>query len=193
MHPLSRSLVVIALTASLACTRQETAGGKAATKKPAPTATSWIDDQVQGLPAGTEVGSRMPRYTAKLLDGSTFDTSAERGNVVLLNLWATWCPPCRYEIPELQAMHDRLKSRNFKVVGVSVDEGATDEVRNFVREQSMTYLVAHDAEANLANLLDTSVLPTSILIDRYGKIVWRKMGAVEQNDAELVKALEKAL
>jgi thiol-disulfide isomerase/thioredoxin len=136
----------------------------------------------------------MAEYTAMNLDGSKFDLAAKRDKVVLVNVWATWCGPCRYEIPELQALHEHYAPRGLEVVGVSVDESGVESVREFVAEQKkMTYPVVLDAEGKITNLLQTSVLPTSVLVDRSGKIVWKKYGAIMQGDEELKKAIETAL
>lgn len=135
----------------------------------------------------------MPEYTSAWLDGSKFDLAGRRGKVVLLNVWATWCGPCRYEIPELQAIHDRYAPKGFEVVGVSVDEGAVDAVREFVQQHKMTYPIVFDPEQKVTNLLQTSVLPTTVLLDRNGKIAWKKYGAIMPNDEGLQKAIEAAL
>jgi peroxiredoxin len=135
----------------------------------------------------------MPEYSATRLDGSKFELAAQRKNVVLLNLWATWCGPCRFEIPELQRMHNELGPKGFEVIGVSVDEGGVEMVKQFVTEQKMTYPIVLDPEGKLANLFQTSVLPTTALIDRSGKIVWKHYGLIEANDATLKQAIEKAL
>lgn len=142
---------------------------------------------------GIEPGMIMPAYEAVHLDGSKFDLATRRKNVVLLNLWATWCGPCRYEIPELQRIHDTYAKRGFEVVGVSVDEGAADLIRQFADENKMTYPLAHDPEGKIANILEASVLPTSVMIDRHGRIIWKKVGAILENDEELKTAIEKAL
>jgi thiol-disulfide isomerase/thioredoxin len=142
---------------------------------------------------GTEPGAAMPEYSAMNLDGSKFELATRREKVVLLNLWATWCGPCRYEIPELQRIHDAYGKRGFEVVGVSVDESGLEAVREFVGEQKMTYPVVLDPQGKLANILETSVLPTTVLVGRDGKIVWKKIGAILENDPELKGAIEKAL
>ena len=142
---------------------------------------------------GIEVGATLPEYSAMWLDGSKFELAKRRENVVLLNLWATWCGPCRYEIPELQAIHDKYAPRKFEVIGVSVDESGVEAVKQFVDDQKMSYPVALDAEGKLATLLQTSVLPTTVLLDRTGKIVWKRYGAIMPNDQELSKAIESAL
>ena len=174
-----RAIIVLATSLFAAC------GAKEA---PAPV-------QEPSAPASrtVEVGKLAPSYTASWLDGSTFDLAAERGNVVMLNLWATWCGPCRYEIPELDRLHARYSSRRFKVIGVSVDEGPVEEVRKFVADQKMTYPVALDPQGRLAMLFETTVLPTTAIIDRTGKVVWKSAGIVDVNDTEMLKALESAL
>jgi thiol-disulfide isomerase/thioredoxin len=143
--------------------------------------------------ASTNVGDAMPPYAAKTLEGAPFDLAAEKGKVVLVNVWATWCGPCRFEIPELQKMHDQYAARGFKVIGVSVDEGDAAGVKQFVADQKMTYPIVLDPEGRIANLLQTMVLPTSVLVDRSGKIVWRQVGALSPGDAKLTKAIDAAL
>jgi len=183
--------LAIAMLVATACKREEKPEPTARTfDKPGKAAKSQPAPQ---QPAGTEVGSMMPEYSAMWLDGSKFELETRKGRVVLLNLWATWCGPCRYEIPELQTIHDKYAAKNFEVIGVSVDESGVESVRDFVKEHEMTYPVVLDAEGKLANVFQTSVLPTSVVIDRNGKIVWKKFGAIMPNDAELTRAIESAL
>jgi len=142
----------------------------------------------------TEVGDVMPAYSATLLDGKPLKLSDEKGSVVLLNVWATWCGPCRFETPELQALHKKYEAKGFKVIGVSVDDTGLDGVKQFVTENKMTYPIAVDADGRIANLLRTTVLPTSVIIGRDGRILWRKVGAVMPNEISSVDAiLELAL
>lgn len=189
-----RKLIWIAVALAVmttACRKAETpaAGTQAgAAEKPAAvTATT------AAAPSGTDVGAVMPPYTAKNLDGSSFDLASEKGNVVLLNVWATWCPPCRAEIPELQKLHDQYTAKKFKVIGVSVDEGNGDDVRKFVTEQKMTYPVALDPEGRIATMLQTSYLPTTVVLDRTGRIVFKKTGQIDFGDNALQAALTKAM
>jgi len=181
----TRTWIVMALLAA-ACNRHA--------KAPQPAGSTTAARQQQSTtPPPTEVGSPMPPYRAAMLDGKRFDLAAERGNVVFLNVWATWCGPCRFEIPELKKMNAKYAARGFKVVGVSVDEGAPQQVRDFVKENAIGYPVALDPEGRIANLLQTTVLPTSLVIDRGGRIVWRQIGAVDEKDDTLTSAIEKAL
>jgi thiol-disulfide isomerase/thioredoxin len=182
--------LLLAFTAALiACRKRETpvtgsttaAAQEAKKSTPAQTAT------------GTDVGAMMPEYASMWLDGSKFDVASKRNKVVLLNLWATWCGPCRYEIPELEQLHAKYQPKGFEVIGVSVDESGVESVKQFVAEQKMTYPIALDPDGKLATIFQTSVLPTSVLLDRTGKIVWKHYGAIMPDDRELTQAIEKAL
>lgn len=179
-------LLVLVVALASACKRGEKSLGSSDGKperETAPAATA----------TGTEVGAAMPDYSAMNLDGTKFDLASRRGTVVLLNVWATWCGPCRYEIPELQRIHDKYAPRGFEVVGVSVDESGIESVKQFIDEYEMRYPVALDPQGQIANLLQTSVLPTSVLVDRDGRIIWKKYGAIMEGDQELDQAISKAL
>ena len=184
-RPKSKTLAALVLLAAAACSRE-------ASRSSATLAKSQIKPPVQ---ASAEVGDPMPSYAAKFLDGKPFDVASEKGNVVLLNVWATWCQPCRFETPELQALHRKYGDRGFKVIGVSVDnEGSDAEIKQFIDENKITYPIAFDPEGRVANVLRTTVLPTSVLIGRDGRIAWRKVGAVMPNETAAVNGLiEKAL
>ena len=184
---MKRTIVLVAVIA-LACHKAETPSKPPARGSATTTATTSA-----ATPPSTNAGDPMPPYSAKMLDGRPFDLAAEKGNVVLLNVWATWCGPCRYEIPELQKLHDEFSARGFKVVGVSVDEGDPAEVKQFAADQKMNYPVVLDPEGRIANLLQTMVLPTTVLIDRDGKIVWRQVGALPPGDAKLIAAIHAAV
>jgi cytochrome c biogenesis protein CcmG, thiol:disulfide interchange protein DsbE len=194
-----RKLVfLMTILTALACAKRETP----ATKAPAAEKGHGFQTQTQASATETtataagqtvDVGTMMPAYTARMFDGKLFDLAGERGNVVFLNLWATWCGPCRYEIPELQSMHQKYASRGFKVIGVSLDDTGIDSVKQFVTQHGMTYPVVYDPEGKIAAIFQSSVLPTSVIVDRSGHVVWKKFGVVSMEDASLMAALNKAL
>ncbi|HEX9161749.1 MAG TPA: TlpA disulfide reductase family protein [Thermoanaerobaculia bacterium] len=174
MRTTSKVLVLVALLALAACRREHRAQPK--------------------VQANAEkAGAQTLTYESQWLDGSKFDLAREKGNVVLLNVWATWCGPCRFEIPELDKLHAQYASRGFKVIGVSIDEGGASDVKPFLKDQKVSYPIAVDPEGKLATMLKTTVIPTSVLIDRGGKIVWKHFGIVSTGDESLTKALEAAL
>jgi len=184
-------LLIVIMTVIASCGRERTASPEApAASRSQPAAESAPPPSA---PAVVGIGSSMPPYTARLLDGGEFDVASERGKVVLLNLWATWCGPCRYEIPALEKLHQKYEPKGFKVVGVSIDEGDAAPVKEFVTEHKMHYPVVLDPDGKLANMFQTTVIPTTVLIDRNGKVVWKKYGAIEENDRTLTKAIETAL
>jgi thiol-disulfide isomerase/thioredoxin len=186
-------LLLAAAVAAAACGKRENPSAK--TTSPAPPAKAAANPAPAPAPPAGEaaVGAAMPAYAGDTLDGKKFSIASERGSVLFLNLWATWCGPCRFEIPELEALHTKYAGRNFKVVGVSLDDSGADAVRQFVTDHKMTYPIVLDPNGNLANIFQTSVIPTSAIVDRNGKIVWKHYGVVTTSDPELVRALEKAL
>ncbi len=96
-------------------------------------------------------------------------------------------------MPYLQSMQDLYAARGLKVIGVSVDEGGTAGVSAFLAAQKIHYPSVIDPEGRIANILQTTVLPTSVLIDRTGHIIWKDAGMLTGPEASLTKALEQAL
>jgi len=123
-----------------------------------------------GAVIGVETRSRVPRYELTALDGTRLTPDALRGKVVLINFWATWCLPCRVEMPLLQRMAERHREAGLVVVGLSVDRGSEQSVRAFLRERGVTYPVAvvgPDVERAFGGVRG---YPTSMLMDRSGVI-----------------------
>lgn len=141
-----------------------------------------------------EVGAAMPGYRALSIDGDSVSLADIRGKVVLLNVWATWCHPCRDEIPELREVHARYRDRGLELVGVSVDAGgAQQQVREFMKEFEMTYAVWLDPDERISTQFLIFGVPTTFLIDRGGVLRWRKTGPVQPGDTSLTNAIEQAL
>lgn len=135
-----------------------------------------------------------PALEATTLDGDTVSLAQLRGQVVLVNVWATWCVPCRKEAPELQALHEAHRGDGLRVVGVSVDNrGAEDQIRRFVEEYGMTYDIWWDPDGTAIEAFGAVGVPLTVLIDREGRITWRHLGAFHAEDATLRSALSRAL
>ncbi|HET7132605.1 MAG TPA: TlpA disulfide reductase family protein, partial [Gammaproteobacteria bacterium] len=119
-----------------------------------------------------EVGQHAPGYAASTLDGGTVRLSDLHGEVVLLNLWATWCFPCRREMPSLEALHREHREHGLRIVAVSVDAaGATREIRAFLDELGISFLTLHDPDQRVARAFRTRGLPETFLIGRDGRIL----------------------
>jgi cytochrome c-type biogenesis protein len=151
-------------------------------------------DRRLGAPAPVEVGSPAPAYRAVTVGGDSVSLASLRGKPVLLNVWATWCRPCRDEIPELQRLYERYRGRGLEIVGVSVDaigdEAALDA---FVRRFGMTYPIWRDPDEHVSTTFLVVGVPATFLIDRAGVLRWRKTGPVGRSDTALVAAIERAL
>lgn len=147
-----------------------------------------------GRPSVVEVGAPAPMYRAATLAGDSVSLADQRGKVVLLNVWATWCHPCRDEIPELREIHSRYGNRGLELIGVSVDaQGNEDGIQEFMRELRMTYPVWHDPDERVATQFLVVGIPATFLIDRTGVLRWRKTGPILPGDTSLTHAIERAL
>jgi len=140
------------------------------------------------------VGESVPAYHATALSGGSFRLSDLRGQVVLLNVWATWCPPCREEMPALERLHDELGERGVRVVGVSIDKGESADVpTEFLRENGITFTILRDASGQVARTFQTRGVPETFLIGRDGTLLQRWVGRIEPGSASVRGAVERAL
>ena len=149
-----------------------------------------------GATAGdkVEVGAPAPAYATVSVDGDSVSLASLRGKVVLFNIWATWCHPCRDEIPELRAIHAKYRDRGLELVGVSVDaDGTDDAIRGFMNEFQMTYPVWRDPDERVSTRFLAIGVPATYLIDRNGILQWRKTGPIAPKDTSLSNAIERAL
>ncbi len=111
-----------------------------------------------------------PAFEATTLDGRSVSLESLRGQVVLVNFWATWCPPCRVEMPGFQQVYEEKHARGFTIVGVATDIGGSSNVREFLAERGITYPVAMATGRIVRDFGNVNMLPTSFLIDRQGRI-----------------------
>ena len=145
-------------------------------------------------PGPPPIGTLFADYAVATLEGDTVSLSSFRGDVVLLNLWATWCAPCRSETPFLQELFEQRKDDGFQIVGISMDTGsAADQVEMFVEEYGVTYTVLHDPQMRGMELYRVLGLPATFLIDREGILRWMRYGPVGETDQDFLTAIEDAL
>lgn len=151
------------------------------------------DDEPAATPEASAYAAA-PALAGKTIDGKPYDLAEDRGEVVLLNVWATWCAPCREELPALRRLHERYAGQGFGVVGVSVDRrSALTGVRQMVEEFGLPYPIVFDPEGDAITPWNIRGYPTSFLIDRAGRVRWRRDGGVTADDPELVAAIDAAL
>lgn len=118
-----------------------------------------------------------PAFQALRLDGSVATLADYRGKVILLNVWATWCLPCRAEMPSMERLQHEFGGTDFRVVAVSVDEERSDVVRTFASELRLTFDILHDPTGEIQRVYQTTGVPESWVIDRSGTIVKKVIGA----------------
>lgn len=115
-----------------------------------------------------------------------------KGEVILLNFWATWCPPCRKEIPSMVKLHKKLSAQGLKIVAVSVDKNR-DDLENFVKEHQMPFMVLHDIDSIAARQYGVFRFPETFLIDRQGRVRHRLVGEVEWMTEPMIQVLTQML
>lgn len=127
-------------------------------------------------------------------DGKPYTLSDFRGKLVLLNVWATWCAPCRKEMPALDRLQQTLGGWDFEVVALSMDSGGPVTVRRFYDEIGIRRLAVYvDSSVEATSRLRTVGIPTTLLIDREGRERWRKTGPAEWDSPEIVESLRAKL
>jgi cytochrome c biogenesis protein CcmG, thiol:disulfide interchange protein DsbE len=121
-------------------------------------------------------GATAPPVTFELLDDGTTTLAGLKGRVVLVNFWATWCPPCRAEMPGIESTYEATRDAGFTVVGVSMDDKAPPQVAAWLREHGIAYPVALGTPTVAAAFGGVNSLPTSFLIDRRGRVRYTIQG-----------------
>ncbi|MBI5967291.1 MAG: TlpA family protein disulfide reductase [Deltaproteobacteria bacterium] len=128
-----------------------------------------------------------PAFTRLSLKGENVDFSEFKGKVILLNFWATWCPPCREEIPYLNELHNKYKRDGLVVIGIALDQGGPEKVRKFVEENGVEYIILMGDEAiveafgKIPGLGPIQGIPTTFIIDRKGQICRRFVGLTKKH------------
>lgn len=127
---------------------------------------------------GIEVGRRAPDYTAVRLgtQDSVSLHEAGEGKVTLVNIWATWCIPCRAEMPAMEQLYKELGPRGLRIIAVSIDDGDPRDVASFVQELGLTFDILHDKTGDIQRVYQTTGVPESLLLDKNGVIVKKVIG-----------------
>ena len=135
------------------------------------------------LAAVPEVGRRAPDFTLTDLDGNQIRLSDLRGKVVFINFWATWCPPCRAEMPEIEAIHQEYKSKDVVVIGVDILE-SENVVRDLVEQGGYTWTFVIDTTGEMSSSYKVNAIPSSYFIDREGVLRAVNIGAMTKRAME---------
>ncbi len=143
------------------------------------------------LPPAPRVGRLAPDFTLTDLEGNSVTLSDFRGNAVFINFWATWCPPCRAEMPEIEAIYQEYKDKDVVVIGVDLLE-AEDVVRQYVQKGGFSWVFVFDTTGEVADNYAITAIPTSFFLDKEGIIQAVNIGAMTKRamESQLAKAMK---
>ena len=143
-----------------------------------------------------ELGSKAPQFSAFTLDTVPREKrlSDYRGQVVMINVWATWCLPCRVEMPSIEALNKSYASKGLKIVAVSIDDPGTDAaIRAFVKQYGLTFEVLHDPQGKISDLYDVTGYPETFIVGKDGVIRKKLMSATDWNSPAARALMDRLL
>ncbi len=155
----------------------------------------WVSACAPGDLRPPQVGDAAPDFQAVSLDGGRTVALADyAGQTILVNLWATWCAPCRFETPYLQSVYEENQERGLMIVGVSVDSpSALDSVNEYLEQMGVTYDIQLDPDMVSTDVFVAMGLPASFLIDGDGVVRFTRLGPIAEGDPAFLEALEQTL
>ena len=139
------------------------------------------------------VGFKAPAFTVRNLKGNRVQLADHKGKVVILNLWATWCGPCRVEMPGLENLYRRYRSEGLEILAVSLDKGSSDKVQIFADQYRLSFPVLLDSDGQVESRYHTLTIPTTYVIDKKGMVVAEVDGAKNWESEQTFEALEYLL
>lgn len=145
------------------------------------------------LKESPQEGYLAPGFTVPDLTGKMVSLSDFRGKVVLVNIWATWCGPCRMEVPSLDRLYQLRRDREFEILAVSVDRSSSSRVGEFVARYQMSFPVVHDSRGQVGRKYWARNVPSSFLVDKRGVIRWKVIGARQWDDAYVLSKIDQLL
>ncbi|MDM5229597.1 TlpA disulfide reductase family protein [Cytobacillus sp. NJ13] len=148
-------------------------------------------DDPEDLPVGLEKGNLAPDFELTDMEGSPVKLSDYRGKAVLLNFWASWCPPCRAEMPHMEKLYNKYKDENFDILAVNLTntEKNSGDAEKFVKELGLTFTIPMDVKGEAGSDYNIMAYPTSYFIDSDGVIREKVLGAL--NEEYMEKEIKK--
>jgi thiol-disulfide isomerase/thioredoxin len=131
-----------------------------------------------------------PNFNVASVDGRMKSRLSTKGNVTLLNFWATWCPPCKQEIPAIQTLHETMKGERFEIMAVDLGESAKS-VKSFLDQNKISYPVYIDPKSSLTGLYASRGIPTTYILDKNGKFIAGIIGSFEYDNPEFVSIMRE--
>lgn len=169
-------LLAVALGAVVGCKKEES--------KTRPAAES-LAKAVEGAVA--------PDFTVKDLAGKEVKLSALKGKVVLVNFWATWCPPCKEEIPSMMKLNQSMAGKQFQMLAVSIDEGGREAVEGYFKKSGNSLPAYLDIEGEVSRLYGTTGVPETFIVDKAGIIRKKVVGGMDWSSPDVVAYMDELL
>jgi peroxiredoxin len=139
-----------------------------------------------------DVGAAVPEYAALTLAGDTLRVGGT-GQATVINVWATWCTSCREEMEALDSLKSEYGARGVRVLGVSVDQGRVEKVQQYVETNHLGFSISHDPAGDIQRLYQVVGVPTTFVVDKNGKLVWKHTGNITAILDEVRQSVEKAM
>jgi peroxiredoxin len=144
-------------------------------------------------PEAVTVGLPAPEFTLPGLDGQMVSLSDYRGKVVVVNIWATWCPPCVDEMPSLEKLYREFKDQNFAILAVSIDSEGIEAVAPFMKKNGLTFPALLDPQLTIRTTYKTTGVPETFIIDKKGILVKKVIGPLDWAGPEVRRFIRRLL
>jgi peroxiredoxin len=152
--------------------------------------TRMSDEKAGNLP---QVGQPLADFALTDLQGNTVQLSALRGNVVFINVWATWCQPCIDEMPTIERLYNQLHARGLEVVTISLDPLGAQVIEPFMRRYRLTFPVLLDVKSQMERLYGTTGVPESFIVDKQGRLVEKVVGPRDWSSPQMLALFERLM
>ena len=171
------SIVLLGMLSQQACSEEGTTG----TSK-------------KGTKAGKKSSGKLaPNFKLKSLDGDTVELKSLRGKVVVVDFWATWCPPCKITLPLVNNIYKKTRGKEVEVFGINLDRGSMSKVKSFIKKSDLSMPILIDEGGKVSNKYGVRGIPTLVVIDQDGHIYDKHVGADRSLDKKVLKKIDELL
>jgi peroxiredoxin len=136
---------------------------------------------------------KAPDFHLEGLNGQKVQLNALKGKIIILNFWATWCGPCKEEMPSMEALYQHYKERDFVLLTISVDYGGPEPVKKFIEKHHYRFPVLLDPKGKTLDLFEINKIPATLIIDKKGKMIGRVIGPRNWNSPEVFSLVDQMI